>query len=181
MSTPLDYGFMEMSSMSELVVQKPRHKIQQEVPLDADGKYIASTIKLNNNKFVTMDGLMEALPKIISMPDSITWIDLSFNKLTRVEPVLVQLKNLHILYLHGNAIADFPHLEILNRATLLKTLTLHGNPVDRTSGYRFIVLSWLRQLKNMDFSAVTEFDRMQAELWGRRWSVQKNKMHGKGY
>ncbi|OQV20486.1 putative Leucine-rich repeat-containing protein 51 [Hypsibius exemplaris] len=174
---PLDFGFRDLLHPADLLTQTPRRKIDHECPIGPDGKlYDTQALKLNNNKFLSVAGLPEILPRILVNPEAISWVDLSFNNLTHVEPVLLQLKNLQILYLHGNNIIDFPHLEILNGGITIRTLTLHGNPVDRTVGYRFIVISWLRQLKNLDFSVVTDFDRMQSEVWGRKWLMIKAKL-----
>ncbi len=73
---------------------------------------------------------------------------------------------LKVLYLHGNSIDEIQEVDKLSCLKHLKTLTLHGNPVeDEANGYRQYVISRLPQLKNFDFSAVTKQDRASAQTW----------------
>ena len=47
----------------------------------------------------------------------------------------------------------------------LKTLTLHGNPIETVAGYRHYILSHVPQLQTLDFSGVTKADRRASEVW----------------
>ena len=71
-----------------------------------------------------------------------------------------------MLYLHGNSIDKISEIEKLSNLPHLRTLTLHGNPIEEdVSGYRQLVISKLPQLKKFDFSAVTKQDRASAQTW----------------
>lgn len=58
------------------------------------------------------------------------WIDLSHNRLTSLTTDLGQIKSLKTLYLHANFISDFNELEKVKNAQLLRTLTIHANPLE---------------------------------------------------
>ena len=53
----------------------------------------------------------------------------------------------------------------LSTLTKLKSLTLHGNPIEINSGYRFYVISRIPQLQTFDFSGITKADRASCETW----------------
>ena len=78
---------------------------------------------------------------------------------------VLELPCLTMLYLHGNnigRIADVDKLSALNR---LKSLTLHGNPIESNPGYRHYIICHLPQLQTFDFSGVTKSDRASAQTW----------------
>lgn len=52
-----------------------------------DEKYDAQCIKVNNNDMEDAAGLMNVLEQITLQPAAITWIDMSFNKLQKIDPV----------------------------------------------------------------------------------------------
>lgn len=86
----------------------------------------------------------------------IGWLDVSFNSIEIISNDLLQLKNLKILYLHGNQIKFFIEVTKLKSLKLLKTLTLHGNPIEENPIYRSTVIKTLPNLINFDFSVVTK-------------------------
>jgi Leucine-rich repeat (LRR) protein len=57
------------------------------------------------------------------------WVDLSHNRIAELTTDLGELENLKTLYLHVNYISDFGELEKLKKATLLRILTIHANPL----------------------------------------------------
>ena len=70
-----------------------------------------------------------------------------------------------MLYLHGNNIRRAAEIDKLSELCRLRSLTLHGNPVESLDDYRMCVLSKLPQLMNIDFSAVTKQDRRSVLVW----------------
>ena len=78
---------------------------------------------------------------------------------------LVELPSLNILYLHGNNIDSISEVDKLGVLVQLRSLALHGNPVEMGAGYRHYVLSHLPQLQTLDFSGVTKADRATAATW----------------
>lgn len=77
----------------------------------------------------------------------------------------MEYPNVIVLYLHGNNIEKLAEVDKLAKLDKLKSLTLHGNPVEGVKGYREYVLSALPQLKTFDFSGVTKSDRARAASW----------------
>lgn len=74
-----------------------------------------------------------------------------------------------MLYLHGNNIYTVSQVDKLGPLNRLKSLTLHGNPVEISPGYRFYVVSRLPQLQTFDFSGITKEERGSAETWQRMY------------
>uniref|UniRef100_A0A803KB92 Leucine-rich repeat-containing protein 51 n=1 Tax=Xenopus tropicalis TaxID=8364 RepID=A0A803KB92_XENTR len=81
--------------------------------------------------------------------------------------VLPKYRNLSVLNLHSNSIRQLSQVDKLAALPNLKSLTLHGNPIEGERGYRCYILSVLPQLKTLDFSAVTKQDRVTADVWRR--------------
>ena len=66
--------------------EDPRVKISK-VDKDAKGKVNTQTVKLNNNQMTEMTNLDTTLAKVIESPEDLTWIDLSFNDFSKIDPV----------------------------------------------------------------------------------------------
>ncbi|KAJ1552342.1 Leucine-rich repeat-containing protein 51, partial [Nowakowskiella sp. JEL0078] len=96
-------------------------------------------------------------------PDEVSWIDLSFNRIVKIDESLLNNKNIHSLYLHANNISSFSDIDKLSKLKSLHSLTLHGNPVENISGYRLYVIAKIPQLRNLDFSLITKRDRESAK------------------
>ncbi|KAJ7983798.1 hypothetical protein DPEC_G00371290 [Dallia pectoralis] len=88
--------------------------------------------------------------------------------------VLTELKELRVLYLHGNSIGKLSEVDKLGVLPFLHTLTLHGNTVENDGGYRGYVIAALPYLKTLDFSAVTRQERIMAQIWHRPGVPRKN-------
>ena len=72
-----------------------------------------------------------------------------------------------MLYLHGNNIKKANEVDKLASLHRLKSLTLHGNPIETVPGYRQYVVSQVPQLQTLDFSGVTRGDRKTSEVWAK--------------
>jgi len=70
-----------------------------------------------------------------------------------------------MLYFHGNNIDQISEVDKLSELPKLKSLTLHGNPIEIAPGYRHYVLSQVTQLQTFDFGGITKADRATAETW----------------
>ncbi|XP_058041281.1 leucine-rich repeat-containing protein 51 isoform X5 [Ahaetulla prasina] len=114
-----------------------------------------------------MQDFPDIMEKLLEYPLDIYWIDLSFNDLPSIDPVLTTYYNLRNLNLHGNSIQHLSEVDKLAVLPHLRNLTLHGNPIEEEKGYRSYVLSTLPQLKSFDFSGVTKLDRSTAAVWRR--------------
>jgi hypothetical protein len=120
----------------------------------------ATALKLNNNELRGLHGWSQVLPTLLPHPERLAMLDLSFNNLAALDPVLTRYP-ITVLYLHANRISEIAEVERL-KGLQLKTLTLHGNPVEKIPHYRDIVLSIFPTLKTLDFSAITTRDRDRA-------------------
>src|SRR3989338_4274456 len=68
--------------------------------------YLGPAIKLCNNNLSTMEGFGETCQKLMEHPESIRWLDLSFNNFENLDTICALPLELEVLYLHGNAIGD---------------------------------------------------------------------------
>lgn len=155
---------------------------------------VTRSVKLDNNLLSSLDGFKGAMSAILVAPMRLTWVDLSCNKLTEVHEVrkrrrrlrarvwrtaasltplvpipcsqeLLEFTNLTVLYLHGNGITKLSEVRKLQKLQQLKSLTLHGNPVEEVPSYRFTVVATMPELRSLDFSPVTRVERDKAVAW----------------
>lgn len=168
---PLDFSFLSLTACSEMEIEEPRDVLGKKVPKvtsnDDEGKekYNTKCLKLNNNVLQDVKDLWSMVGKVILQPEGISWIDLSFNELPNIDPVLCDFPSLQILYLHGNSINDIKEIDKLTSIPNLRKLCLHGNPMDTIKNYRWYVLSTMSNLQNFDMSAITKADRITASTW----------------
>ncbi|KAH0625337.1 hypothetical protein JD844_033864, partial [Phrynosoma platyrhinos] len=132
-----------------------------------EGRLLTQAVWLNNNTLNDLTDFPEIMGKLLEYPEDIYWIDLSFNDLPIIDPVLTTYYNLRNLNLHGNSIQQLSEVDKLAVLPHLRSLTLHGNPIEEEKGYRSYVISTLPNLKSFDFSGVTKLDRSTANVWRR--------------
>jgi Leucine-rich repeat (LRR) protein len=107
--------------------------------------------------------------QVVERPEQLTWLDLSFNKLTSISAELAEFFSLKILYLHGNLLTELSKvLHTLRHLSHLYSLTLHGNPLEEHKKYRARILSSLPQLRSLDFTNVTVSDKLHLDTRVRR-------------
>uniref|UniRef100_A0A8C5WTC6 Leucine-rich repeat-containing protein 51 n=1 Tax=Laticauda laticaudata TaxID=8630 RepID=A0A8C5WTC6_LATLA len=163
---PLDFSFRGVSFMQDLLTEEPRPGLRPIRRLEG-GRLLTQAVRLNNNTLNDLTDFPDIMEKLLEYPLDIYWIDLSFNDLPNIDPVLTTFYNLRNLNLHGNSIQQLSEVDKLAVLPHLRNLTLHGNPIEEEKGYRSYVLSTLPQLKNFDFSGVTKLDRSTAAVWRR--------------
>ncbi|XP_012812100.1 uncharacterized protein LOC394652 isoform X1 [Xenopus tropicalis] len=163
---PVDFSFKCINSVEDVLLEEPRLGVR---PLKRceNGKLLSQALRLNNNTLTDLKGFGETAEKLLSDPPQLRWIDLSFNDLSTIDSVLPKYRNLSVLNLHSNSIRQLSQVDKLAALPNLKSLTLHGNPIEGERGYRCYILSVLPQLKTLDFSAVTKQDRVTADVWRR--------------
>jgi Leucine-rich repeat len=121
-------------------------------------EFVSISLLLGYNMLRNLDNFGEHLMKVNNIPPNflknLMWIDLQHNYLvTLPKPEkggFAEFENLKSLYLHSNYIQDLRELEALKENTLLMTLTIHNNPVERIPHFRLLVLSLLPTLKKLD-------------------------------
>nr|CEL70942.1 TPA: leucine rich repeat protein, putative [Neospora caninum Liverpool] len=95
-------------------------------------KLTVTAVRLCNNQLSSLEELIPSLCRIMPYPEkNLQWLDLAFNQLKVIDPVVQQLSNLRTLYLHCNLIASYASLLPLKGIRKLRTLTLMGNPLER--------------------------------------------------
>uniref|UniRef100_A0A803TXA9 Leucine-rich repeat-containing protein 51 n=1 Tax=Anolis carolinensis TaxID=28377 RepID=A0A803TXA9_ANOCA len=150
----------------DLLTEEPRPGLKT-IKQSESGRLLTQAVWLNNNTLNELTDFPEILGKLLEYPEDIYWIDLSFNDLSNIDPVLTTYYNLHNLNLHGNSIQSLSEVDKLAVLPHLRSLTLHGNPIEEEKGYRSYVVSTLPNLKSFDFSGVTKQDRSTANVWRR--------------
>ncbi|KAJ8675285.1 hypothetical protein QAD02_011071 [Eretmocerus hayati] len=161
---PLDFSFRNATSIKDLVdVSARSYRVGKmpEKPLST-GLYLTSSIWLSNNSLENLSHLEELVTELVGGTRDVRWLDLAYNILSDVDDELLKFKKLTILYLHGNRISDMNSLVKLRKLTHLRTLTLHGNPLEQMPAYRRYVVAILPQITNLDFSPVLEIERRRA-------------------
>lgn len=151
---PLDYSFKELSTFDDLLQEEPRSGVRSTVAL-----------RVPNNQIKKLTHMKEVLEEILDKPSGLVWLDLAFNKLEEVDEVLAEYNELSVLYLHANNITKLRQIDALKKLPNLKSLTLHGNPIAETEGYRHYIVATLPNLCKLDFCAITKQDRALANSW----------------
>ena len=82
--------------------------------------------------------------ELFDYPEELAFLDLSFNRLTSIDDVILQYPKLTVLYLHQNKITDLHEVSKLAKLTNLRSLTLNGNPIEeklRVSNYVYYLVT----------------------------------------
>uniref|UniRef100_A0A3P8WXY8 Leucine-rich repeat-containing protein 51 n=2 Tax=Cynoglossus semilaevis TaxID=244447 RepID=A0A3P8WXY8_CYNSE len=161
---PVDLSFKQLSSLADTWMVEPTRG-QRPLKRNAKMKYESHSLRLSNNNIVDLIDLQKTVDQFLAEPFQLAWLDLSFNKITHIDPVLCELRELRVLYLHGNNIFTLSEVNRLGALPHLHSLTLHGNDIEANKSYRNCVISALPNLKTMDFSAVTKQEREMAQIW----------------
>lgn len=188
----LDYSFYNLVEISDLVLEEPR--VDEKAAAKGGQKSVTPTrnedgkfhsigiLKLNNNNLQDLQGkpetggnLFSLLGNILQTPISLTWLDLSFNAISKIDQVLCQLENLKILLFHGNGVTDIREVDKLAALEHLKKLSLHGNPIEQVKNYKCYVLCRLVNLNNFDMATVTKNDRKNMEIVSNLQPMKQNR------
>ncbi|KAF6104367.1 hypothetical protein HJG60_011318 [Phyllostomus discolor] len=131
---PLDYSFRSIHVLQDLISEEPRTGLR---PLrhSKSGKSLTQSLWLNNNVLNELKDFNQVISQLLENPGNLAWIDLSFNDLSSIDPVLTTFFNLSVLYLHGNSIQRLGEVNKLAILPRLRSLTLHGNPIEEEKGY----------------------------------------------
>nr|XP_040033016.1 leucine-rich repeat-containing protein 51-like isoform X1 [Gasterosteus aculeatus aculeatus] len=161
---PVDLSFKGISNTEAAVLEVPRSG-RRPLRTNLQQKYHSRSLRLSHNSISDLAGLEYICDHFLAQPSRIGWLDLSFNQITSIDPVVCELRELHLLYLHGNGIWDLSEVDKLRELQHLHTITLHGNIIETNKNYRKHVIFTLPHLKTMDFSAVTREERVLADVF----------------
>ena len=154
----MNLSFLEMASLDEVprklnLLQPPKLKEGEEPPKkDAPPRrrrLKSCSVRLNNNDLDHIDGsgppvtegvapmsLGAALGFVCADLSALRWLDLSFNNISKIGDAFKATKGLNVVYLHANKIATLAHVKVLRDLPDLRSLTLHGNPIEDKKHYR---------------------------------------------
>ena len=175
---PLDFSFKGVSAFPEVMEEQPRPRVAniiRNAKASESTKSDSKSIRLNNNSLENWDGITGTVCSLLAKPHTLGWLDLSFNHLTTIDRSILEFPDLSVLYLHGNDIADLKQIDMLQDLHKLRSLTLHGNPIECQFGYRPYVLGKCPNLKNFDFSGVTKSDWATAKTWNVLYKGKERK------
>jgi hypothetical protein len=77
---------------------------------------------------------------------------------------ILELKSLNCFYMHGNSISEKTEVDKLTNLKELRTLTLHGNPVQKQPNFYEYVLVKLPTLRNFNFSAISKSEKQKSVM-----------------
>uniref|UniRef100_A0A8C7YJ78 Leucine-rich repeat-containing protein 51 n=1 Tax=Oryzias sinensis TaxID=183150 RepID=A0A8C7YJ78_9TELE len=169
---PVDLSFKNISQLTDAWTEEPRRSLRP-LKKTSENKYLCCSLRLSNNNITDLSDLERTVCHFLAEPPRLAWLDLSFNKITHIDPILCRLHELRVLYLHGNSIRVLSEVDRLGELQHLHSITLHGNPIETNKTYRNHVIFALPQLKSMDFSAVTSQERVLAKMRHRSRTSSK--------
>ncbi|XP_030632517.1 leucine-rich repeat-containing protein 51 [Chanos chanos] len=161
---PVDFSFKRLESVADALTVEPNGSVRP-LKRNKEGKIRSKALRFNNNHITDVSGLINTVMALLCEAPRLAWLDLSFNEISHISPVLTELKELRVLYLHSNNVCKLSEVDKLSVLPLLHTITLHGNGMENERGYRGYVIAVLPHLKTMDFSAVTRQERVMADIW----------------
>ncbi|XP_048454470.1 leucine rich repeat containing 51 isoform X2 [Rhincodon typus] len=132
----VDYSFRNLETLSDCVKLTPRTGFRPNEYTE-NKKLKSCSLRLSHNRLCDLSGLQQ---------------------------VLIQCTKLQILNLHGNQISELYEVDKLASLPHLRSLTLHGNPLELVKGYRSYVVGTVPQLKSLDYSTITKQDRSTATV-----------------
>mmetsp|Transcript_14086 Transcript_14086/g.20751 ORF Transcript_14086/g.20751 Transcript_14086/m.20751 type:complete len:198 (-) Transcript_14086:321-914(-) len=181
----LDCSFMGIVELEDLLQVSPQalaaaasnSSSAGEVKTEDKGAKLKMTsIKLCSNQITSVDTLYPVLSDILAAPTALRWVDLSCNQIERLGDALERFPEIAVLYLHGNQLRSLGELRRLGEQLPgLKSLTLHGNPVEEGKHYRNYLIHFLPSLNQLDFSPITRLDRDKAATWATTFRRKLNK------
>ena len=152
-------GFLDDDPYTGVAKGMDRSSLPKGAEVNATG------VRLANNRLESRDGLAEFLERVLDDPLELRWLDLSNNRLTTVDPVLLNYPELSCLYLQGNKIAKLSDIDVLAKAPALSKITVQDNPCQQRKDYRLRVAAALPKLRSLDVIAVTKEDRARADAY----------------
>ena len=135
------------------ILSDPREREAQEKKAELNQlvrqiqkKYECKSLRLCNNLLSDISTLVARVPNVVvNARLTLTWIDLSCNRIESLPSQGLETLPLSTLYLHSNQLGDWENVRTaLRRIAGLTTLTLFSNPIaTKTVDYRFVAVAML--------------------------------------
>ncbi|XP_078259067.1 leucine-rich repeat-containing protein 51-like isoform X2 [Rhinoraja longicauda] len=159
----VDYSFRGLDTVNDALKLTPRTGLRPNV-FTEDRKMKSCSLRLSHNRLSDLSGLKQLIDTLLVEPRRLFWIDLAFNNFDIIDPVLIFCINLQVLNFHGNQVGKLYEVDKLAALRHLRSLTLHGNPMELLKGYRSYTVGAIPQLKSLDYSTITKQDRSTAAV-----------------
>lgn len=174
---PIDLSMRELREFSEMKMDENQNaeELKRLIKKHGQENVIINAVRLNNNKISAWPNFIGSLKVMVEITQ-IQWLDLSFNQLQTIEPVIGRLRGLVKLHLHANKISDITDVMRLQELENLRDLTLHGNPIEDRGRqkYRNYIISCLPKLNSLDFTSLTSRDKAIAESFCKNPVLRKS-------
>ena len=121
-------------------------------------------VRAPNNSIASLAGLPAVLDDLVEDRSKLFWLDMSCNAISDLGDALEAFPALRVLNLHGNQIATIADLKKICKLPL-KSLTVHGNPVEEKKGIKNFLISSIPTLEKLNFCPITKQDRDAAMTW----------------
>ncbi|XP_029301664.1 leucine-rich repeat-containing protein 51 isoform X2 [Cottoperca gobio] len=132
---PVDLSFKNISSLADAWTEEPNSGLRP-LKRNSEMKYPSCSLRLNNNSITDLHDLQQTVSHFLAEPSQLSWLDLSFNNILHIDKILCELRELRVLYLHGNSIFILSEVDRLGVLPHLHTITLHGNVIETNKAYR---------------------------------------------
>jgi len=173
----IDYSFMEVKDLSELVhvAEDSDEDNQQVVIAEVKKIHNMKALRISSNEITDISTLFKNLSHVMTSPELIRWIDLSYNKIVSFGDSLKPFHSLTVLYMHANSISKFSDIKPLRELPFLTKLSLHGNTIESKKHYRSYIIHTFPRLHMLDFSCITKQDRTDSQTWALIFRRKLNK------
>ncbi|KAJ1445237.1 hypothetical protein M885DRAFT_626368 [Pelagophyceae sp. CCMP2097] len=175
----LNYSFMDISDVGDVSSKRSLAAPPRDAYDGPRRRARCACVRLANNRIALLEGdtpIAAALAEVVHDVSALRWVDLSFNSISHVGAAFQPFSGLAVLYLHANGISDFREVKHLSKLTSLRSLTLHGNPIEDKKMYRTYIVHTIQSLTQLDFSTITKQDRERADAWALTF---RHKLAGK--
>ncbi|XP_072118605.1 leucine-rich repeat-containing protein 51 isoform X3 [Mobula birostris] len=132
----VDFSYRNLDALPDALKLTPRTGLRPNEYTE-DQKLKSCSLRLSHNKLTDLSGLEQLISTVLVEPQRLFWIDLSFNNFLKIDPVLILCINLQVLNFHGNQVGELFEADKLASLPHLRSLTLHGNPMEMLKGYRW--------------------------------------------
>jgi len=138
-------------------------------------KLTCTSLILSDNKIPHLDNLYKVVDQVMFDSNMLCWLDLSHNYLTNISDEMSKFPNLRTLNLHRNYIYKLEDFIKLQKNPQLKSLTVHGNPIDTIAGFRIYIIGLVPTLKRLDTVLISVKERDNAK-WIPRFVIGNGKL-----